>query len=210
MLRYTTHFRNSFQRSANLDLHEGFMLKLSNICPISLFCLLLTLTTARTVRADQIENLVFTGTATCTASSCSSFGTGPITGTFTLDVTTQTFEDAWSFSTPFGMISSADPGTSTSITDKNGGFAAVFQESSGSFFEFVQLTFSNPQELGTLLDVVSSDACHTIPKQGGCTPDYTVTGSTVLAPVATPEPPSLMLFGAGMVGVLGLSLRRLF
>ena len=61
---------------------------------------------------DQIETLVFTGTATCIAqpgvanASATCSGSGPITGTYSLDLTTNTIVGSWSFSTPFGVVSS--------------------------------------------------------------------------------------------------------
>jgi streptogramin lyase len=59
---------------------------------------------------DQIETLVFTGTATCVAqpgvanarATCS--GSAPVTGTYSLDLTTKSIVGPWSFSTPFGGV----------------------------------------------------------------------------------------------------------
>jgi hypothetical protein len=78
-------------------------------------CLLLTMCPAASAQVtsapgDQIETLVFTGTATCAAqpgvtnanATCS--GSGPITGTYSLDLTTKTIVGSFSFSTPFGGV----------------------------------------------------------------------------------------------------------
>jgi hypothetical protein len=187
------------------------MLKLKKFRTISLSCLLLPMFLAGPAKADQIENLVFTGTATCEDSFCSSFGSGPLTGTYSLDVTTQTIVGAWSFSTPFGVISSTAAGSFTEVVDRFGDVNPEFGiYNISTFADFVQFYFpsTDPQEIGALATNLNSDACLNIPSfMGGCNPGYLVTGTTALA-VATPEPSSLLLLGLGMLGVLGLGVKR--
>jgi hypothetical protein len=171
-------------------------------------CLMLIICSAPSAQADTIENLIFTGTARCTDSSCSTFGSGPLTGTYTLDVETQTIVGSWSFSTPFGVISSGDAGAFASVMSRSGDNAPAFQETTASppFYEFVFLFFpgSNLQEIGPLDTNGFSDACIPIAGSQGCLPDYKVTGSTTLAP----EPSSVMLLGLGVLGLLGFALAK--
>jgi hypothetical protein len=164
-------------------------------------------------KADEIENLVFTGTATCEDSFCSSFGSGPLTGTYILDVTTQTIVGAWSFSTPFGVISSTAASSFAEVVDRFGDVNSGFGIQTSTFSDFVQFYFpsTDPQEIGALATNLNSDACLNIPSfMGGCNPGYLVTGTTALAvaTAATPEPSSLLLLGVGMLGVLGLGVKR--
>jgi hypothetical protein len=55
-------------------------------------------------KADSIENITISGTATCVLDSCSDT-VGPFTGYYTLDVTTQTVIGPWSVSLPYTTIS---------------------------------------------------------------------------------------------------------
>jgi hypothetical protein len=187
------------------------MRALKKFIPMALACLALMICVVSSSRADSadIENLVFTGTATCEDPSCAGFGNGPLTGTYSLDVDTQTIVGPWSFFTPFGVISSTDAGASAGIFNPSGDYESVFAEdtSSPAFFEFVHLWFpgTDPQEIGALDPLGSSNACYNLPGTESCTPGYDVTGSTALA---APEPSSLMLLGVGMLGLLGVSLKR--
>lgn len=145
---------------------------------------------------DTIENLVFTGTATCTDSFCSKFGSGPITGTYSLDVTAQAIVGAWSFTTPFGVMSSSDPGANASIAVRGGSINPSFGVTTSTFNEFVQFYFpaSDLQQLGTLPTNLypplsaggptASDGCifsGMIAGEPACDPDYAITGATALA-----------------------------
>lgn len=190
----------------------------NKIIRLVLYCLTLTVFLAASAKADSvdIENLVFTGTATCTAASCASFGSGPLTGTYSLDVDTQTIVGPWSFSTPFGVISSTDAGALGTVVGSAGigvpGLIGVlFDENVPPFFEFVSFLFpsTNSQQLGALDNstITFSDACYSIPGSTGCFPGYVVTGSTALA---TPEPSTLILLGSGIIGLLSMSLKKSF
>lgn len=178
---------------------------------MALSCLLLMAVSVKADTAD-IENLVFTGTATCFLASCAGFGSGPLTGTYSLDVDTQTIVGPWSFSTPFGTIASTDTGASAPISSVPGtsDIGPAFQEvtTSPNFFEFVFLLFpsTNLQEIGPLATDIHSDACYNLPGPAlACTAGYVVTGSTTFAP----EPSSLFLLCTGLFGMLGAVRRKL-
>jgi hypothetical protein len=183
---------------------------------IALSCLLLTVCLAVSAKAGSIENLVFTGTATCEGSTCSSIGSGPVTGTYSFDITTQTIVGAWSFSTPFGVVSSSASGGGSFQEGRDGDNGSVFYDATSTppFYDFLWLFFpgSDTEQLGALATNLDSEGCQTLSGEEACYPDYKVTGATALA---TPEPSSWMLLGIGMlVGLVGLqrhllsSLRR--
>jgi len=173
-------------------------------------------------KADLIETVAFTGTATCQAPypECSSFPTGPLTGTYNLDVTTQTIFGPWSFSTPFGSFSWTDTGASAAISDQLGDIVPSFQVQTQTplFLEAVAFLFpgTDPQLLGGLDtgNIVPSYACANIPGGSGgnaaCDPAYVVTGSnSLVSSTTTPEPSSVILLGIGILCLLVLSRRRL-
>jgi hypothetical protein len=161
---------------------------------------------ASTAKAtDVMENLAFAGTATCGDSFCSGYGTGPITGTFSLDVTTQTIVGSWSFSGPFGTVSSSQAGSTSFLVDRFGDINPGFQESSG-VVSFIQFFFplADTTEIGALATNVNSDAClYTAPD--ACDPDYVITGTMQLVSTSAPEPGSAALVVIG-IGILGLTL----
>jgi hypothetical protein len=174
---------------------------------VVLSCLSLTITLAAAAKADVIENLVFTGTATCGDSNCANFGSGPLTGTYSLDVTAQSIVGSWSFSTPFGEVSSSDAGADGFVVDRFGDVNPEFTETTSTplFFDFVQLFFpgTDTQEIGALDTTnAGSDACINIAGgvDGGpaCDPDYVISGTTALA--AAPEPSTQILLGVAMLG----------
>jgi hypothetical protein len=183
---------------------------------IALCCLLLTIGVVTSAEADTIENLVFTGTATCVNTSgqfpCSP-GSSPITGTYSLDVTTHTIVGAWSFSTstPVGVISSSDTGASAifsaSFPPNDPAFQIIRQEGSSTFYEYVWLIYpaTDTTELGAL---ANGQVCYSELATNGCAPGYTVTGTTRLATSTVPEPSSGMLLGVFMLALVGLGVKN--
>lgn len=162
-------------------------------------------------KADQLENLSFTGYASCLNADCSSFGSGGVTGAYTLDVTTQTVVGPWSFSTPFGSISSAQLGAQAVIDDTPpAGLQqenAYFQINSGvpGGFDFIWLFFPNT-DLSQTGDPTSATLCMPLPTAPvACNfGDYALTGSNVV----TPEPSTMTLLGIGLLGFIGLGLYK--
>ncbi len=184
-------------------------------------CLLLMVFPTAAAKADLIETLAFTGTATCQAPypDCSTYPTGPLTGTYSVDVDTQTIVGAWSFSTPFASFSSSDTGAVAGIHDQLGDIIAGFtiETLTPLFLEGVTFLFpgSDPQLLGGLDtgNIVPSFACANFPGGSGgnaaCDPAYVVTGSnSLVSSTTTPEPSSLSLLGIGILSLLVLSRRR--
>jgi hypothetical protein len=172
----------------------------------TLSCLILLAGLAASAKADTIITLQFTGTATCGDPTCSAFGSGPLTGIYNLDVTKQAIVGTWSFSTPFGIISSTQTGAITGVQ--------IIDGEPGSYFDILTATppfddavgFYFPpgdtQQIGALSVDVGGVACNNVPGEEACSPGYTVTGSTVVAP----EPSSLMSLGVGMLSLVGLNL----
>lgn len=165
-------------------------------------------------KADQLENLLFTGFATCLDANCSSFGSGAVTGTYTLDVNTQTVVGPWSFSTPFGSISSTQVGAQTLVdfTPPPAGAEqenAYFQINSGvpGGFDFIWLFFPNTDLSQTgPIDPTTSTLCIPLPTPPvACRfDDYALTGSNV----ATAEPSTVSLLGTGLFGLMGMGLYK--
>lgn len=162
---------------------------------LTLSCLLLAMCLVTSARADTIENLSFDGFATCGDSHCTSFGSGPVSGTYSLDVTTQTIVGPWSFNTPLGIMASSTAGANSSVTDRFGDINPGFAESTP--FEFIQFFFpgADTQEIGALATNITSDAC-TPASASSCFPDYAVTGVNQLtSSYTTPEPSNLVFLG---------------
>jgi PEP-CTERM motif-containing protein len=175
---------------------------------------------APAAKADTMENLVFTGTATCESpfafQECTPGSVGPLTGTYTLDVTTQQIVGPWSFTSPFASFSSSDAGASGTVVDgviQNGVSynLAEFQESTPTFLEALTLGFTGAgalSELGAISTPVVittngfSGICQNVPGNvpAGCEPDVNIAGSTAIA--ATPEPGTISLMLAGLLAVL--------
>ncbi len=177
------------------------MRTVSKLIPVALSCVLLVTCLAVPVKAGTVENLVFTGTATCSGGFCSTYGNGPVTGTYSLNTTTDMIVGSWSFSTPWGIMSSSQAGSSSLVAIRFGDANPEFFETSGPA-NFIQFFFpiTDPQEIGALATNVGSDAC--IFTTMGCIPEYAITGSTSLA--GTPEPSSatLVLLGIGLLGLV--------
>jgi PEP-CTERM motif len=174
------------------------MLSLRKVIPAALAFLLLTMCFAASAKADTIENLVFTGTATCDDATCASYGTGALTGTYSLDVTTQTIVGAWSFTGPFGTMSSTEPGALAPLVDRFGDINPGFEEGSG-VAAFVQFFFplTDTTELGSVSATsISSDGCIYV-SSNACDPDYIITGTVTAAP--EPGTGILMLMGIGLI-----------
>ena len=139
-----------------------------------------------------IENLKFTGTATCIDSFCAHFGSGPITGTYSLNVTAQTIDGPWMFSGPFGTISSTDPGAKATVYVGSANVQSVFDVSTSTFEEFVKINFppSDVQQLGAVIEAPGTNACINVPGgvngSAACDPDYLLTGATTLVSVSGP------------------------
>ncbi len=195
------------------------MTSLSKFIHIALSAFLLTVCLASSAKADTIENLLFTGAATCINAFCSGIGSGAVTGTYTLDVTTGTI-GAWSFSTPFGVMNSADIGASYGVfvgggpsgNDIGSGFQVYVPSPLSYTLVLLYFPAGDIQELGALDPAQLSFGCSATPGVqnvgGSCNPDYTITGATTLAtPVATPEPGTGVLSMVG-IGLLGLSMVR--
>jgi hypothetical protein len=171
-------------------------------------CLILSLGLASSVEADVIENLTFAGSATCGDANCSSFGSGPVFGSYTADITSGTVVGPWSFSTPLGVMSSTTAGSDATIVDRFGDINVAFEEATP--FEFIQFFFpaADTQLIGALASNIVSDAC-TPASTSSCYPDYTVTGvGQLTSTVTTPEPSTLMLIGAALLAT-GLFGRKL-
>lgn len=179
---------------------------------------------APAANADTIENLAFTGSAVCESpfafQVCTPGSMGPLTGTYTLDVTTQQIIGPWSFSSPFFSHSSSDPGAFGAVIDgvMNGGISyddVEFSIGSASFDEVLVFGFTGANallELGPIstpapVDVVISGICQNISGMAGCEPDVNITGATSLAPSA-PEPGTGTLIGISAVAGALLWLRR--
>ena len=162
-------------------------------------------------KSDTILTLGFAGTVTCYAPTCSSFASGPLTGTYSLDVTAQAIVGAWSFTTPFGVISSSDTGSYAKIVTSAGYIGADFgeQTSTPPFSESVLLYYpgTDTQETGP---VGPSYACSPIAGMESCYPDNIVTGTaTALSATITNFPggpnstPTFLLAVAPIAEVTG-------
>jgi|SRR5581483_5463996 len=176
------------------------------------------------VKADTIENLVFTGTAACQSpfefQECTPGSVGPLTGTYTLDVTTQQIIGPWSFTSPFFSHSSSDPGASAFVSDNiiQSGVSydlANFEVLTATFLETLTLGFTGAGDL-TELGPISTPAvittngfsgiCQNVPGHtpAGCEPDVNIAGSTTLVTSSVPEPSSgaLIEIAIALLGAL--------
>lgn len=161
---------------------------------------------------DIVENLVFNDTATCVSSACAAFGfsSGPLTGSYQFDVTTQMIVGPWSFSSPLRMLSSTDVGANATVSTLGvpGDTGDSFGISTASFGEFFTLYFPGAGPGAQQIGPVDSASNGCTPEAGGgaCDPGvYAVTGATTLAP----EPSSLLLLGTGLLGLMRPRRKRL-
>ncbi len=176
---------------------------------VALSCLLLVICLAAPAKADQIINLSVAGTVTCNSSTCGV--SGPLSGAYSLDVTTQTIVGPWSFSTPFGTFSSSEAGAFANLTYSAGYVGANIGISTASppVFEYVLLYYpaSDTQQTGAL---GPSYACSPVPGAESCYPENTVSGTTSAASAnftslqgGAHSAPVLMPSGAPVAGVGG-------
>jgi len=178
------------------------------------FCLLFSPRPAAADNTD-IVTVTFSGTS-CLVSGSSCTGADPVTGTYSVDESTDSVVGAWSFTTPLGTISGSGGGAPASSTTQ--GFPAG--SNLFDFFEFsgdtavagVQLDFDGFD--GTL--ITSPDTT-----KYGVTDEYPpslfadlTTGETFdflsgsASVVAAPEPSSIALLGLGLFGLLILRRKR--
>jgi len=182
---------------------------------MALSCLLLMICLSASAAADQVINLAVTGTVTCSPEyTCGSFPTGPLSGTYSLDITTQTVVGAWSFSTPFGVISSNQTGAYAQSVSSAGYIGVNLGINTGNppFFEYVLLYYpgTDTQQTGTL---GPSYACSPITGEEGCYPENTVSGTATALSAnftnfqggkrTTPIPLPSGSPVAGVAGILG-------
>jgi hypothetical protein len=184
---------------------------LNKLSYVALSGLLTMIVSVASAAADTIENLSFDGFATCDDSFCTSFGSGPVSGNYSLDLNTETIVGAWSFSTPLGIMSSSTPGATAPLVARFGDINPGFEETTP--FEFIQFFFpiADTQLIGALATNINSDACTPEMGQAACHPDYTVTGVNQLtSTTTTPEPSSLIFLMVAMAAVVSFSPKKSF
>ena len=177
----------------------------------ALSSLLLALSLGGPAKADNIENLVFTGTAdgSCSVAGCVVHN-GPVTGDYTFDATTLTILGSWSFSAPFGSFNSSEPGAlegvalypAGTIRNEPAYYMAFFQVGADPVISAETVEFFFPATDPLLLGSLGVEGGFAIAFDKG---EYGISGSNALAATAAPEPSGTILAGIGILGLAGLA-----
>jgi hypothetical protein len=149
--------------------------------------------------ADTIVNLNFTGTATCTFGFICGSTVAPFTGTYSLDVNTQTIVGPWSFSTPFGTLSSTATNATAFVVGVSGDVLVTFANYSPLMYVGLFFPGSDPEEIGPVTTDLNSIACQPVPGSLTlCYPDYIIAGRNTVVP----EGSELAMLGLAVIGIL--------
>lgn len=176
------------------------MFKFSNYAVLAFIALLSAFSPV--CKADNIENITFSGTATCITEACI-YTVGPFTGFYTLDVTTQTVIGPWTISLPYTTISSTDADSYANVS----GASVEFGESNSVTLDNATLVFSpgNLAEIGSITTGSNFCAPFGITPEPTCYTDaYLLAGTTTTPSTAAPEPSEGALLLAGILLLLGI------